>query len=87
MEIPELPPAAVNYRWLPAALTTAGSSALKSGSWQSINCDFARFVEKIKKSRLIQNATKLCTSSICIFIEVSVKFRSIPTKSRFILIF
>jgi len=30
---------------------------------------------------------KLCTSSICIFIEVSIKFHSIPTKSRFILIF
>jgi len=44
-------------------------------------------VEKIKKSRLIRNVTKLFTSSICIFIEVSVKFRKIMNKFRFILIF
>jgi len=44
-------------------------------------------IEKIKKSRLIRNTTKLCTSSMCIFIEVSLKFRSIQTKSRFNLIF
>jgi len=58
MEIPELPPAAVNYRWLPAALTTVGSSALKSGSWQSINCNFARFVEKIKKIKTYSECYK-----------------------------
>ena len=40
-----------------------------------------------KKSPLIRNVTKLCTSSICIFIEVSVKFRRILNKFRFILIF
>jgi len=33
-------PAAVNYRWL--------SAALKFGSWQCINCDFTRFGRKIK---------------------------------------
>jgi len=44
-------------------------------------------VEKIKKSRLIRNVMKLFTSSICIFIEVSVKFRRILNKFRFILIF
>jgi len=52
------------------------------------NCDFARFGRKNKKiSRLIRNVTKLLTSSICIFIEVSVKFRKILNKFRFILIF
>ena len=40
-----------------------------------------------KKSTLIHNVTKLCTPSICIFIEDSIKFRSISTKSRFISIF
>jgi len=40
-----------------------------------------------KKSRLIRNATELCKSSVCIFIEAFVKFRSILIKSQFILIF
>jgi len=44
-------------------------------------------IQKIKKSRLTRNVTKLFTSSICIFIEVSVKFRRILNKFRFILIF
>ena len=52
------------------------------------NCDFAFFGrKKNKKSRLILNVTKLFTSSICIFIEVCVKFRRILNKFRFILIF
>jgi len=52
------------------------------------NCEFAHFGRKNKKkSRLIQNVTKFFTSSICIFIEVSVKFRRILNKFRFILIF
>jgi len=52
------------------------------------NRNFACFGRKNKKqSRLIRNVSKLFTSSICIFIEVSIKFRSIPTKCRFILIF
>jgi len=52
------------------------------------NCEFAHFDRKNKKkSRLIRNVTKLFTSSICIFIEVSVKFRRILNKFRFILIF
>jgi len=50
------------------------------------NCDFARFDRK-KKSRLIRNVTKLFKLSICIFIEVSIKFRRILNKFRFILIF
>jgi len=46
------------------------------------NCNW-----KKKISTLIRNVTKLFTSSICIFLVVSIKFRSISTKSRFILIF
>jgi len=42
------------------------------------NCDFVRFG---------RNVTKLFTSSICIFIDVSVKFCKILNKFRFILIF
>jgi len=59
-----------------------------------ISLDFFIFSIKIlrvsvgkKKSRLIQNVTKLFTSSICIIIEVSVKFRRILNKFRFILVF
>jgi len=52
------------------------------------NCDFARFGRKNKKkSTLIRNVTKLFTSSICTFIEVSVKFRTVLNKFQFILIF
>jgi len=40
-----------------------------------------------KKSTLIRNVMKLCTSSICIFIELSIKFRSILTNPQFILNF
>jgi len=52
------------------------------------NCDFVRFGRKNKKKlRLIRNVTKLFTSSICIFIEVSVKFHRILNQFWFILIF
>jgi len=58
MKIPELSQAAVNYRYFQKKKTTAGSqlqltaassSALKFSSWQSINCDFARFGQKKNK--------------------------------------
>jgi len=54
--------------------------------WISLNFLYFFNCDREKK-RLIWNVTKLCTSSIRIFIEVSIMFCSIPTKFRFILIF
>ena len=81
----QITPAVVNYYWqIWQQLTTADSSALKFSSSIVILCVS---IEKIKKIDTYSEWYRNLNIIYCIFIEVSVKFRSIQTNSRFILIF